>query len=149
MITAGRDTFVVRVVAEAIQTTHLLHKGKTNEEYEKIRQVYYPVLQRVQNFFVNNCIGKDYCIVNENVLDELIQAHVCAPDTNTIIFRSDDEVKKVQAYVYKCPYPASIDEMEQFFTELATGKLAFLRQYPLDKTGGITLLDYVTPFLNK
>lgn len=144
----GRDVITARIVSSAIQTTHLLHKGKTNDEYEKMRQVYIPVLQRIQDFFVNYCIGKDYEVINEDVQEELTRAKACTSDTK-IVFHSEDELWEMRAYVYKCPYPASIDEMEQFFTELATGKLAFLRQYPLYETCGITLLDYVTPFLKK
>ena len=125
----------------ANQAKNPLHPNKSDDEYEELRQVYYPVKECIQKFFIEFC-SEDYVTANEKVLKELIRAGVFGPNTTGHIFGSDAEYKLMQNYVLSLAYPTDYDQMQSFIEEVGKGKLEFMCRYPLDGSS-ITILDTI------
>ena len=125
----------------ANQAMNPLHPNKSDDEYEELRQVYYPVKECIQKFFIE-FYSEDYVTANEKVLKELIRAGVFGPNTTGHIFGSDAEYKLMQNYVFSLAYPTDYDQMQSFIEEVGKGKLEFMCRYPLDGSS-ITILDTI------
>lgn len=123
------------------QAKNPLHPNKSDDEYEELRQVYYPVKKCIQKFFIDFC-SEDYVTANKKVLNELIRAGVFGPNTTGHIFGSDAEYKLMQNYVFSLAYPTDYDQMQSFIEEVGKGQLEFMCRYPLD-ANGITILDTI------
>ena len=125
----------------ANQAMNPLHPNKSDDEYEELRQVYYPVKECIQKFFIDFC-SEDYVTANENVLKELIRTGVFGPNTTGHIFGSDVGYKLMRNYVFSLAYPTDYDQMQSFIEEVGKGQLEFMCRYPLD-ANGITILDTI------
>lgn len=123
------------------QAKNPLHPNKSDDEYEELRQVYYPVKKCIQKFFIDFC-SENYVTANKKVLNELIRAGVFGPNTTGHIFGSDAEYKLMQNYVFSLAYPTDYDQMQSFIEEVGKGQLEFMCRYPLD-ANGITILDTI------
>lgn len=123
------------------QAKNPLHPNKSDDEYEELRQVYYPVKECIQKFFIDFC-SEDYVTANENVLKELIRTGVFGPNTTGHIFGSDVGYKLMRNYVFSLAYPTDYDQMQSFIEEVRRGQLEFMCRYPLDGSG-ITILDTI------
>ncbi|MGN0236188.1 MAG: hypothetical protein ACI4BD_07780 [Paludibacteraceae bacterium] len=130
----------------ANQASNPLHPNKSDDEYEELRRVYYPVKECIQKFFIDFC-SEDYVTANEKVLKELIRTGVFAPNTTGTIFGSVLDFKLRQEYVFSLPYPTDYEQMQSFIEEVRRGQLEFLCRYPLNATDGITILDTIRQFL--
>lgn len=125
----------------ANQAMNPLHPNRSDDEYEELRRIYYPIKECIQKFFIKFC-SEDYVTANEKVLKELIRAGVFGPNITGHIFGSDAEYKLMQNYVLSLAYPTDYDQMQSFIEEVGKGRLEFMCRYPLDGSS-ITILDTI------
>ncbi len=128
------------------QATNPLHPNMSDDEYEELRCIYYPIKDCIQHFFIKFC-SEDYVTANEKVLKELIRTGIFGPNTTGSIFTSEQDLTERRKYVYSLSYPTDYDKMQSFIDEVVRGQLEFLCRYPLNATDGITILDTIRHWL--
>lgn len=146
MTILSRNQQIKKNILVTNQELNPLHLNISDEDYEKLRQVYYPVRNRIQNFFVHYC-SDDFQTVNVQVLNELVRVGALAVGYMGSVFASEQDLHDRRDYVFNLAYPASYEQMLSLIGEIGKGQLEFLCRYPMHEIGGITILDTIKPFL--
>lgn len=128
----------------ANQAMNPLHPNKSDDEYEELRRVYYPVKECIQKFFINFCSDNDCSLVNPKVFQEMIRVGVWPKNATGAVFDSNQYLQDLCEYVFHLDYPADYTQMQLFIKEVIMGRLEFLCRYPMPETG-LTIFDIIRP----
>lgn len=110
-----------------------LHPNISDEDYEMVREVYYPVHRLYQAFFEEYCFLSSLEEVNKRVTTVLTRVIPGFSHPEGIWSRYDDLIT-TRTMVYNALYPATYDDMVAFLKEVHSGCLEFMCQYP-DREG--------------
>lgn len=123
------------MTAKMMQHSYYMHLGKFDEEYEALREVYYPIKQVYQEFFREFCGYEDVDVANKKAAEELQNKN--ALYTSARIFINIEDLKESYDYVAGLKYPASDKDMVIFLRRVLAGDMKFLNHYP-DSNGEIS-----------
>lgn len=103
-----------------------LCEGMTEEEYERVRVVYWPIYKSYKELFLKCCLGNDLEEINKKLDDELNRAGFMrfAP------FNDIRDIQILKEYVLSLVYPASYSDMLDFLKRVLVGDLELFCQIP-------------------
>lgn len=105
-----------------------LLESATEEEYEKVRAVYWPIYNAYKKTFYKCCLGNDLIEINKKLADELNSVGF----TRFTPFADIKDIQLLKEYVFSLVYPASYSDMLTFLKRVLMGDLEFLCQIHTD-----------------